>query len=702
MKLNKIIFLFFVFILIIPCVYSIGEYKYPGFDTSDYDGIFNSALDLTKVSSNFVATSTAPGYASPLVGDLNGDNVNEIVLFDGANVELYHDKTLDGVAGASAEDVIDHAVLFDITGDGNLDVITAGGDKASIFTFNGTNLVLLKNYTVPYNVGATSVQYMVGCRAIEECMVADAPYQGGAPSIQSVQLCRINTTNIYNCTTMDTNINNADAYFGKIRTISTADFDLDGTTEYIFTVFGYDNSYTDIYYVTMNPTTGAVTTDRRIRVNTPYVWQDTDHNDFTSPLVGDFDPVTSGLETVVAWQADSTHEFAVYLYSAAGTLLQDYPDITYSEGTIISNPVRCTVFEGSSGDRDFCVLGFDTPTNQMFLTCGTVVGDDIIPGEVFYSSTTYDMLEADAFPNNMLSAVQVDHTTTSGVDFSEFLTVYGVYSVSYAGLNPMINEYNISETFGIAIPSDVERSKYFDILYRTSAGLYYIDDGFSNTQANIDSYTFSRSPICINRTYTLGIDVSDPDGDTVTCWVEVYDESENSLFNLSNKSAATSMSFYFKPNQTGVQFLDIYCTDSIALTPDHERKQTEVSNDFDVCYEPGESDETTNVIAAEEEAANDEFISGVSNALDDIGIISEIGKTIFWLLIMGGVALLIAKMLHNAGTVGLLAIVIIEAALLFIGWKLAFLGTIIIVIFGLLLALALTIILLSIFLKPTG
>ena len=58
-----------------------------------------------------------------------------------------------------------------------------------------------------------------------------------------------------------------------------------------------------------------------------------------------------------------------------GTLIDDYPELTYTGGVLISNVFRCNVFTDTAKE-DMCVLGYQTNTNEIILLAGSERSSD--------------------------------------------------------------------------------------------------------------------------------------------------------------------------------------------------------------------------------------------------------------------------------------------------------------------------------------
>jgi len=688
-KITIFLLLTILAILSLPAVFGTAEYFYPNqYDGYAGTGRFSSSIDLDEVDINLRSIDTN-AVMMPLTGDLDSDGVNEIIIIDDDNVEIYQTKDLNIITGQSAEDTIEHAVLYDIDLDGDEEVITVGGDKASIFDFNGSVLSLTSNFTIPDLEGS---KFMIGCGgAAGECLIVNARFKSGVPSTESVRASRMNTTGIYNSTSLKSSVNNGDFYLPKIRTVEVKDGDTDGTSEYYFSVYDNGNLQVVIFRVSASASIGVVE-EKELTISASIV--NSDRDEFTSPLVFDFDPGTSGTEIVIAYQADSVNEYEMVLLDEDGNEIQDYPDLTYADGVIISNPVRTSVFT-DSGNTDYCVLGYDTGNDEINLLCGSkITGEDIIPGEVFSydGAIYYDITDNADLYNNMLASVQVSASTTDGENLNEFMTTFGVFSIDYDLVNELILEYDVTLDQGAFLWSDFESTGYADIVYLTDDAVYYIDDGFENSQVSIDSYTVNAGdPFCLDRTYTITVTVTDTENDDAVCHIDEYYLNGTFITSTANKTTTTpgSVNLYYTADEQGDFLLTINCTDGINTVADTEDVQRSVSNDTDVCYAPGENPETVTPGSSEEAAEDEDFQADAAQVFADIGIESSLGLTIIWLIIMMIVAfIVIGKVGHSQSVYVLLSF--IEIMMLLIGYYIGFIGMIPLVMIGLLAALFLS------------
>jgi len=124
MKLNILILTLFTIILLSISVNAETNYTSIG----GGDGLFTSEVGIGFYDGNDDITLITRAIGStfvPLVADLDGDGVNEIVVFDNGDLNLYHGSSLlpvDSitVAGMGSNPFME---LFDIDGDGYIEAI---------------------------------------------------------------------------------------------------------------------------------------------------------------------------------------------------------------------------------------------------------------------------------------------------------------------------------------------------------------------------------------------------------------------------------------------------------------------------------------------------------------------------------------------------------------------------------------------------
>jgi len=639
--MKKLLISIILLLLFLPL--TIATYDYPGYDTKTLEGVWG----LTAPSeTGAIGLTNNMSYHTPLMGDLNNDGTNELVIIDGNNIEVYHGKTLQGIDGLNAQDTIQHAILYDITGDSNTEIITVGGNQVTIFTYNSSDkLTILNNYTIGTITAIND--FMVGCKAANDCIMVNAQQTAGSDDL-TVE--RFNVTGMYNETVIRTNINNQGWYLPLIRNIQV------DNSLYIFSSYGYSGTNTDILYVKANNDDLGISLDHSIRFQTPDILSEPGRNDFTSPLVANFDPTTSGNEVVIGYQENSlggADQFEIAMYSEAGAKLDEYPSILQeTDGNIVSNIIRANAFGSGTEYLDFCVMGYDTDDDELYLLCGSERSGTTIETREMSIGSLKDLSEVE-YPNVIIHSVQTSETTTDGVNLNEILTPLGLFNLEPGG---GIIDGSLVQVWGYAsydnpvmIPMDLESNGKFDVIRREIDTVKYLDDGFTNEQIDITNLKFSKSPICINRTYTLTVTTDEPEGETSICYVQILYENETLYLNMTNKTKTDGMldvKFYPTFNTTGIMFLDVYCTDQVNTPADMERRQIEIIGQTglavgDTCFEPGDADEDESFVVATEDTVDETFNDGVDDAFESIGFASTTAKNLLALCLCTLLAVLL-------------------------------------------------------------
>ena len=626
-------------IILVLCSFSVlglGEIPYP---TSNQaiggTSLFNANLQSDDITE--VARSVSDARLQPLVGDLDNDGINEIVAIGGQTINIFQGSSLTIKTGSSAIATIDHAILYDIDGDDTLEVITTGGSYLTIFDFNGTTLSLTSNFTMPY-LSADTEEFMIGCRGTNDCLLVTAPFSSGVPSVESLYVARFTSAGIYNNTEVKTNINNGDYYLPRIRCVTTADYDDDGTTEFIFTAYGYSNTNLCTWWIDTDAITG-ITEEYEECFSAGDIALDYKRHDFSCPSVYDYDVGEPGLETVIAYQEGGTDDFEIRIFdSGMGDSDIDTIDTHYTvfnDGHLISNIMRINAF-GDTGQTDYCALGVDTSDDEIVLLCGSqMTGSFLGLGDTasfeYDGSLYYDLSDEENLYVTSSMAIQSVSTTTSGTNLDEILTPYGVFYIDYEGDDELLPLYDIPYSDGSAVSSDVEQVSRDDILYLTNSGLlWYIDDGFVNQPGEIDEWEVDPCDAVWKQNTSVGITLKlyDDEGDLVQGRAILYegDANEQDTGWTANVSSGSTVNFFFDggANQTGIGTLSLYARDSENPTVnDSVNIAFSVGTDgveFGDCTQSG--DETT---SADEEEEDDAQTGITGSGLTDAEIEQTIG-----------------------------------------------------------------------------
>lgn len=333
--INKFSICLVLILMLMPLALANTEYNETGNTDAFYQtgtGFFNAQLTETSTFSRSVSVQRQ----TPLVSDLDGDGVNEIIIIDDDTVRLFRNKELDIVdafdMGASQE--LSNMILFDIDGDNLTEIIVAQEESTEVIKIIQYNGTALTNQT-DVNMAAlthSDGESIIKCRAVNDCLIVyndkkSKSAEGGTAG--DVYGAFFNTTAVTNEVNLDTIPAGTSMYcMPKIKHIALSDFDGDGDKDYIFTNVEVQSggfNHVAIYYVdvTSNVPTEVLQVDDTEIVGTSDPGADCGSNHgkfFTSPLVAELDGSTGNFkETVIGTHTDDD-EFNLKVYDSSGSL----------------------------------------------------------------------------------------------------------------------------------------------------------------------------------------------------------------------------------------------------------------------------------------------------------------------------------------------------------------------------------------------
>jgi len=369
-----------IFLLTISIVFSQAntEYSQVGGESRDYNlgaGIFGSNV-------NFLSRGTGVSDALiPLVADLDGNGITEIILIDGGTVRLLNSSlaTLDTIS-TGIEGTRSNPILFDIDGDGTREIIF-GGDETEIIVFlnwNGTDLTEQSrvNYSNPAYHFVSTINtntkgaIQIGCDSVQSCQIhmASANFRESAGK-KNLTIVRFNESAIIDFNTIRTNTgdDSAEPYCSpNVRNIEIVDIDADGNKNYIST--WAESSLSDYELIIV-----VTELDGTLTTGFPIVDEDLVNlggNDcfqqFSIQVTGrTFSPPTvfpaqggteggSESQIMVAFNTDiGGNVFKIKAFSASGIFIDDFPEVTTGDAQLVSTVARGNFFPDTQ-DIDFC------------------------------------------------------------------------------------------------------------------------------------------------------------------------------------------------------------------------------------------------------------------------------------------------------------------------------------------------------------
>lgn len=684
-----------------------GTYYPIGTEDGDFvlgTGFFNGDLDLDDLVDP-TATRTITGSRAPLVADLDGDSVNEIIALDGDTLRLYHGKDLDVVTAISmyGNGPWSNFEIYDIDYDGYKEIIYADDDTniVTIIEYNGTNIFEQTNWSYASFPNSDDGETLIKCGDGGDCILIYFNDEVSGPqAFASAVSFDVNGNISY--TNVATGAVDQVFCFPQIRTMQFIDLDQDGEKDF---VFGYGLAKevgAEVYYwsvLEINASGDFVKADTYTHAGYDWIVDSSiachaeEHvgRYYTNALVMDIDgALDNGLE-VVFGNAYLQDDFKMYSYEADGTFEDDYPEILRADGIIISNVFKANAFTDTGRD-DFCVLGFDEPGNQVDLLCASELTGQVPESQEFDYDTTenFNLTYVYGSHNILTHSAQHSSATTSGVNLDEIISSYGVFAIDYGFFGDNLELIFESPVHnGSMIGADVQNVGRDDLLVVTPTNIWYIDDGYTKVGAEIDAYTINPcidSTWGINGTSEITITVTDYDGDKVGARAILYygDSNEQDSGWTVNSSSGATFVFTFQVNKTiGTSAIRLMARDDdmplVIDTIDLSFSVADTGVMLGDCVTSVDVT-TTSEGAAEEEGedgsgVNDSFTNLINTTKDNTG--ANFSNAVWWLLFMAAIAGALfwgSKELKLDGPSLIGVIAIIEIVMLVIGLKLNYFG----------------------------
>ncbi len=436
--IKRAVILIIAFLLFIPLAFSqasITDYNESGRFDNKYQlglGRFNSQLDPDEIDVRSETVTVTNGRKLPLISDLDGDGVAEIIILDGESIEIYQNKTLDFVAGfdlnTASDERFSNIITFDIDGDGLREIIIVAEKEKELHILEYNRSILI-NQTRFEGIDLSELSFTnatnfpgevaIKCSSTERCLMtySSSIRSGNTPGVgrdlfffatffNSSQEGISSTFE----TKIDSQINSVFNVFCQpnIRHIAVADYDEDGDIEFIATNmmiahnFGGDE-VVNIYWIDILSNHNVVLEKKTVSTRPDDIFTVTSDDFFTcdnsggnninkdgigpgfplfpglyvsSPLVFDADLTKTGLETIVG-MGKSPNDFIMVVFKRDGSEIGRFPSTILgdSEGIMISNVFQADIFDGSS--KDFCIMGFNgNPVgaieDSLSVTCGSL------------------------------------------------------------------------------------------------------------------------------------------------------------------------------------------------------------------------------------------------------------------------------------------------------------------------------------------
>jgi len=510
--MKKLLFFLMIFtFLFSSLVYAETTYpNFGGYNGDFYSGdssLFNENIKNEEIADLYPLTD--PQFM-PLIEDLDGDGINEIVILAGRTIGIYQAEQtqsgieISGVGGYSTSASIDgdywsNMIIYDIDADNIKEIIVHSQEEGWIYIINWNGTVATDegfDYNTAWNSGDSirSADSMIGCGDSDGCVIIyndknrwDAigdtdlyAQQFDSSGLSGMGVSLLSSYQGYPyCLPKHKNVPyvNSFYYFTEQQTSSQRIFSLEvNSSEHII----FDSTVNP-----HNPTSLGISCSRGV-------------TSFTSPTPIDYSDVDTGYELGYAFQVN-VDEFKMIIYKRDLIKYDEYPENFNADGEIKSNPFVANAFPDSE-ESSLCVVGFEKDYGdygRLDVLCADVqssysgVQSNTQFIHDFNSQTDFNISSADIYT---IASHSIESKQANSM--SEILTPYGILELEdrqesctfspcdtyMIYLNPLQEENSI-------ISVDILNQGHEDLITLTETNLYYIDDGFINLNAYLGHCT---------------------------------------------------------------------------------------------------------------------------------------------------------------------------------------------------------------------
>lgn len=552
MKINKAIILLTAIMLLLSfCVISVGEYQERGYNNqktylNDERGIFNTGIENVQLYARNLVNNLV--QQPPIIYDYDNDGNNNIIVSDGSNFIFMDSKDLIPIGSLDVGQDIKQYSIFKYSGTVYLvfsyDVTYY--KNVSVYSFNGTDF----NHFATHTASGLGLESAFTCdENTGYCLYVQ--YAQATTNAVSFKLNNVNTLSEKGVLAPSSNYN---ICYPSIPDILYYNQENDNNYEFYFsasqqhqTIAGSVSIY--VVRVSLN-STGEIYDYDKIITRTANIGLGVQCSQnkqlYTSPLIMDVDLLYPN-DIVIGMTVD-TDEYKMFTYKIDGSVIDDYPEVFNADGVILSNVIKGRFFDHNYGEKDFCVLGYLSATDNIDLLCASEQIPEILgvgnAREYFTSdgSSTFDIDLSNGY-QNMIHASQHSALLIGSTDLNEILTPFGVARITENDKLEYIYQQSIPNS--ILIDSDFEDIGLSDLIVQSKNALVYIDDLYDNQPAEFDSYSINP---CIDRIWdrdtTVGITITgdDIEGDLMRAKAVLY------YHHPTLTSVSTAWSNYVAPN----------------------------------------------------------------------------------------------------------------------------------------------------------
>lgn len=567
----KPFFYFFMFLLL---AFSVLATDYSVFN--DNKGLMDDGLFKTNFEDTAVRTSKSlsNAYFTPLIDDLDGDGIPEVVTFNDNGFQMhYNNNGILAIKGSytngSIDGFITYGLLYDIDGDGLTEVLFSDRNRIYIIQVNGTSIDYQNSFD--YDEGQRPKSVMFNCITTDRCAIIYVDTNtfqiAGARYVYTKVF---SSTTLEAKTTIDTLNGGGNYYVGfcfpDLKYISLSDYDYDGEVDFNFNYARYSTqsgiTKQVFYSFHINASNDIDSTNSDAVSNEIYVPYPSGSclsngvgMQFSSALLTDLDgDMSNGDEWVVAeTQSGATHDYRIHSYRG-GSQVDVFPSLQNQEGELISNVFLATAFPDTPSNSDVCVMGFDDADNIAKILCGNTQSNELLgtdTREFYFPLTgtginyTIPFTTSDAQVVNYRSMTASTQHWSNNIDDddglfnpSEFITPYGVLGIEVSSwednpslhikdaeldlIYPLSNVYEAVNLLSIDLKQGVYSA---DLIYSMGDYLVLEDNQETNQPARISDFLVNP---CTNQS---GLPVDWLNGTKVTLklWIDDTDQIEDDV-----------------------------------------------------------------------------------------------------------------------------------------------------------------------------
>ncbi len=625
----------------------------------------------------------------PLVGDVDGDNANEIVIIADDQLQILNYTT--GV-GVILEQGVTHGnttlntdtyyitpYLLDTDSDGTYEIISNNITHFMMYSWNGTQIVINQSASTSLNLTADfnqmNVYPSIKCaqgnqwESGNDTCVMIITNRSGATAFPIIEVYDLDS-GVLRESSVAVGIANDDTTF---KSTHLADGDNDGFLEVYQAYNDVPNGDLRVYEIEVSSTaiTWTLLITHALAPNRP----------FTDIIVNNMDgTLSNGMEITWGYSSDGTNFDAYTIRADGGAVV----DASY-----------CTVLTCPEGD----MLGAN-----MFLPSTTTYTE--FTGDVCYYLRNWE-------ENDPGANIDTIHCFSifAGSDRTETEVINVAHNFTR---RPIVHEAQLHGSIGlltqrfttegdvlqgtpaftetdVIIPVDYQQSGTLDMIGMNASRLVYYDDAYTNQNVVIvSSSPDTGNPVCFGELLTIKLTLLDAESDLGRCHIqETWSNGTQKSIQSNTSFALTPISLNYYADETGTFPLNLRCRDQFHTEYASRTYTVTVINDTTACNFKGQGAVVIDYVIDEDLALNDDFLTGFNIALADVGVRGTLFKGMIWVLmimvVIGGFALAAARQGMSGNAIGMIVMVFL-AGLLVIGWYLDMISGVPLVMFSLVLA----------------